>query len=196
METRVQYHTDGYGREARPAIDVKDRHTGADYTVPAFAGLYDAIGSADSNDLTEQAYELVQSDFWTAAYEKAADLGLGPIETEGRSGGWLVFTDGRDPQDPETFGCEHSPEDNARQDCPLVAGWLEGYRAMVEWADAYIADAPRKVRDLAQQLAMDAAGEGPAHRMFVTFRRDRTLREFRATGGGSYYAHGLTPDFA
>jgi hypothetical protein len=38
---------------------------------------------------------------------------------------------------------------------------------MVEWADAFIADAPRKVADLAQQYAMDEAGEPAALRMFA-----------------------------
>ncbi len=100
----------------------------------------------------------MQSDFWQAAEQIATERGLGEIVQEGRSGGWLVFTQYDPIEDPTDD--DKDPEVRAR--------WLTGYSAMVEWADAWIADAPRKVRNLAQSLAMDEAGEGAARRMFAT----------------------------
>lgn len=177
-DTIVAYHADRAAYEARPAINVKCHRAGRVFwptlpTTPHFPGASDAFDEAMGKHV-EVAYERVQSDFWMTAEQIAEQNGLGPIEQEGRSGGWLVFTDGRDPQDPETFcdgdGIDHADDDagTRRADhMPTVKDWLAAYRSMVEWAETWIADAPRKVRDLAQQYAMDAAGEAAALRMFA-----------------------------
>jgi hypothetical protein len=149
-ETTVQYHRDGYG-PGRPAICVKDRHAGDAYSCSA-SPLYAA-------DLIGVAYDRIVSDFWQAATEIAQQKGLGEIEQRGRSGGWLVFTE-CDPTDPAHW-----------KEAGEITEWLAGYRSMVEWADAWIADAPRKVAALAQQLAMDEAGEPAARRFFAFDRR-------------------------
>ena len=156
--TTVHYHADGYG-PARPAINVKC-HSGKDFVI----ALERLVGDA-AVVLGEIAYERVASDFWRAAQEMAEEkLGLGEITQEGRSGGWLVFTD----FDPRTHPTEVAESDDEQD--RTVEVWLAGYRVMTEWADAYIADAPRKVAALAQSLAMDALGERPAYRMFATER--------------------------
>lgn len=164
--TTVHYHADGYG-PARPAINVKDRHSGMDLiALERLVG--DAavvLGESVTDTLRNIAYERVASDFWRAAQEMAEEkLGLGEITQEGRSGGWLVFTD----FDPRTHPTEVAESDDEQD--RTVEVWLAGYRVMTEWADAYIADAPRKVAALAQSLAMDALGERPAYRMFATER--------------------------
>lgn len=162
METNVAYYRDDDGT-GRPAINVKVHAAGRDYWHPALECAY---GDLSDHVPTELAYERVQSDFWQAAQEIATQRGLGEITQEGRSGGWLVFTDGRDPQDVATL-CDPDEGHTDADSCEAVTEWLAAYRAMVEWADAFIADAPRKVRDLAQQLAMDEAGEDAARRMFA-----------------------------
>jgi hypothetical protein len=178
METNVHYHVeDGIGR---PAIDVKDHHSGMDFVFaverliggPASGLLGESVNAVYPSTLRDIAYERIVSDFWQAAEEIATQRGLGEITQEGRSGGWLVFTDGRDPR-MMSGGEWRDPEDADPDDAYVQiaieerAEWLAGYRSMVEWADAWIADAPRKVAALAQQYAMDEAGEPAARRMFA-----------------------------
>lgn len=155
MSTTVKYHRDGFA-EGRPAINVKC-YTSHQVMLPdGFQAAY-ANGTVHlddiAGDLIDAAAARVASDFWQAAEEMADQRGLGGIEQEGRSGGWLVFTDS-DPDD--------------EPDADKAAHWLAGYRAMTEWADAYIAAAPGKVSRLAQQYAMDEAGNSAARRMFPT----------------------------
>ncbi len=162
-DTEVHYHVeDGVGR---PAINVKD-HNGGD----AYRFALGRLIGADSLDdmlaprspmLDEIAYDRIVSDFWQAATEIAEQRGLGEITQEGRSGGWLVFTS-FDPQ-PHRIDPKHTSSESAAEG----REWLAGYRSMVEWADAWIADAPRKVAALAQQYAMDEAGEDAALRFFA-----------------------------
>ena len=147
--------TGRYNGPARPAINVKVHAAGLDFWPPTPGNIVDAVDRH-----VGAAYERVQSDFWQAAQEIATQRGLGEIAQEGRSGGWLVFLDYDPIEDPTDD--DKDPEVRAR--------WLTGYAAMTEWAEAFIADAPRKVRELAQSLAMDEAGERAALRMFATFR--------------------------
>lgn len=131
------YHADGYAA-ARPAVNVKVR-------VPGFRFRSDAVDAAlplaDAERIHQQAYDCVQSDFWDAARDGASKLGLGGIGQEGRSGGWLIFTEAPD--------LEYS----ARR-----VEWLDAYRRFVVWVTAELAAAPTKVAALAQSLAMDEAG--------------------------------------
>lgn len=152
-ETKVAYHVeDG---EGRPAINVKDHNGGEAYAIAIqrLVGpvLAERIGSDNERSPSSIAYDRITSDFWQTAEEIAMQRGLGEITQEGRSGGWLVFIDG-------PYILESGPTQRIE--------WLAGYRAMVEWAEAWIADAPRKVAALAQQLAMDEAGEPAARRMY------------------------------
>jgi hypothetical protein len=149
--TTVTYH------DGKPAINVKDRHSGMDFVI----ALERLVGSAsfvlgESVDcrypetLRDAAYERIVSDFWQAAEQIAQERGLGTIYQDGRSGGWLVID-----ADPT-----HGGEDDADPE------WLASYRALGEWADAYIADAPAKTASLAQAWKLDELGAGPARRMF------------------------------
>jgi hypothetical protein len=166
-ETTVSYHADEY-RVARPAINVKDYHSGMDFVAavekliggPASGLLGESQNAIYPADLRDEAYERIVSDFWQAAQEIATQRGLGEIEQEGRSGGWLVFTDGFDPEHYVDINAEDA---DVPEESPL-GEWLANYRAMTEWADAWIADGPRKVAALAQQIAMDELGIGPARR--------------------------------
>lgn len=154
-DTNVAYHAERAVWTERPAINVKVYAAGLDFWPPTFDNRVDA-----ADRCVAEAYDRVQSDFWQAASEIADQNGLGEITQEGRSGGWLVFTS------PGTLNALDPSEDN---ECPpeIVRETLAGYRSMVAWADAWIADAPRKVRDLAQQLAMDLAGQSAGERMFA-----------------------------
>ncbi len=166
MATVVSYHADGYAA-ARPAINVK---------VYGYAGLehgklYATLGDRRAEPLYEIAEEQVYGEFWADAASMAADLGLGPIEQEGRSGGWLVLTDGRDPQDPDTI--EYVRDDEYTLDDPSVGQeiavreWLAAYRQLADWCADQVREAPARVARLAQQLAMDEVGAEPARRMFA-----------------------------
>ena len=73
-----------------------------------------------------------------AAY--AAELGLGPIECEGRSGGWLAIVE-TDPQDM----------DNKAQ----RMAWLARYRDLRDWCEEKIADAPAATAALMLDMAAD-----------------------------------------
>lgn len=171
MTTAVAYHAE-HGQPARPAINVKLHVPGAAFwpdgrTFPEAGtpGEHDR----DYDALIEAAYARVQSDFWQTAAEIAEREGLGEIAQEGRSGGWLVFVDG----DPWHGPIMH-PLDGP--------SWLAAYRHMAEWVGRELAAIPARVAALAQQYAMDAAGEAAAWRMWATHRRERTLAEARASG--------------
>lgn len=153
-DTKVAYHVDDDG--PRPAINVKVRASG-------WAFHSDAVDTALGEDahVYAVAYALVRGSFWNDAEGKADALGLGPIAQRGRSGGWLVFTDGRDPQD-----CAEHPTYDDRPDldtgdpCDWMVDWLAAYRTMTEWARTRIASVPAEAARLAEELAQDIVGEG------------------------------------
>lgn len=165
-DTNVRYHVES-GSPGRPAINVKDHHAGDDYR-SALERLVGAAGADAIEAAGYEVYERVVSDFWQAAEEIATQRGLGEIVQGGRSGGWLVFADGRDPQ--YMTGGENRDSIDDGDDALTRAAeaerleWLAGYRAMVEWADAYIAAAPGRVAALAQSIAMDEKGAPAAAR--------------------------------
>lgn len=131
--TTVAYHAD-YGRGARPAINVKVRG----FDSATFDRLAASIGEQETENLFEAGWERMVEQFWMDAEVMADGLGLGPIESEGRSGGWLVFADGRDPQD---FGGK------ARID------WLRAYRQMVDWCAEQVRSAPAEQARIAEEIA-------------------------------------------
>lgn len=151
----VQYHSDGF-RDSRPAINVKhnvwlDRGEQAETIAKLTAELGErwiGDGSYQSGALSE-AIEDAQRDWWEQAAEAAKGYGLGPIEQEGRSGGWLVFTDGRDPEDMAAGieDDEHEPSESNPDGEPCewvdearteLSEWLAGYSKMVAWCKATI----------------------------------------------------------
>lgn len=140
--TTVAYHSD-YLRAGRPAVNVKVRarfHDDRDYR-----GVYERIEAnpmLDADALAEQAWDYIARRFWDDAAIQAESLGLGRIEQEGRSGGWLVLADGRDPSDM-------APDE--RRD------WLAAYSALVEWCDRQIAAAPIETARVLQAYAADVA---------------------------------------
>lgn len=110
-ETVVSYHRDGLYEKGRPAINVKVHAAGLDFWPDVFRRM-DGDPLFQERDFSEidRAQEIVFGRFWHDAEVMAEELGLGPIEQEGRSGGWLVFTDGRDPQtmdDDHVCRCGH-----------------------------------------------------------------------------------------
>lgn len=140
-DTHVAYHSD-YLRSARPAVNVKVRMLHADRD---YAALYDRIAgnpTLDADALAEAAWEYVCRRFWDDAAIEADRLGLGAIEQEGRSGGWLVLTDGRDPLD--MVGNERR-------------SWLARYRRLVEWCDRQTAAAGIETARVLRAYAADMA---------------------------------------
>lgn len=160
-DTIVSYHTDGFTRPHRPAVNVKvhgfDRAAferlalalGEDYDLGEHAPKADAYYQGAE----EQVYEA----FWMDAEAMAADLGLGPIEQEGRSGGWLVLTDGRDPQDGSMACVNHRYGVSERCVACLAIrkAWLTRYRKLREWCEAEVKAAPDRIA----ALALDQATE-------------------------------------
>lgn len=184
MDTIVSYHSDD--GPARPAINVKVRAPGVAFWPDNLLRPLDIDAAAN---IVGTAYERVQSAFWREAEAKADELGLGGITQEGRSGGWLVFTDGRDPRDmDDAADCGLGDFEGGK--CRVLHDgrreWLAAYREMREWAEAYIADAPRKVRELAQSLAMNGVGREPALRHFG-FLLDRGAGSTIVRADGSTY---------
>ncbi len=147
MTTAVTYHTDRYS-PARPAINVKCHVAGVNFWPEGWS--HAAPFSFDRGMLVELSYSRVVSTFWQNAQKLATQLELGHVEQEGRSGGWLVLADPRDPSDP----------------CEDYEAWLEGYSSLSAWCEVFIVAAPDRVAAAAQQLALDLLGEGPAYRMF------------------------------
>lgn len=143
----VNYH----GDTDRPGIKVRDPHPGISYSYP---DLEEALGEERTAEYTQAAYELVRSDFWAEAEQRALHAGLGNIEQGGRSGGWLLFE-----VDPRYLSADSGPLGRAE--------WLAGYAAMRDWAREWIADAPRKVRRTTEQIAMEEVGVGAARRFFA-----------------------------
>jgi hypothetical protein len=170
MTVSVAYHSDDY-RPARPAVNVKVHVPGADYwpdvfrSVPPIApdGL---IG--DYEPLVEEAHDRIRARFWQDAQGMADSLGLGPIEQEGRSGGWLVLVGAGDPA---LMDCPNAGEDHFCDPCDAFesqrADWLAAYRLLFTWCADQVREAPARVAALAQQLAMDEIGVEPARRMFA-----------------------------
>jgi hypothetical protein len=153
--TNVAYHTDGFSRPHRPAINVKCYGTDR----IAFDRLASSIGERKAEELTQAAWEQLAEEFWTLAEEESDSLGLGPIESEGRSGGWLVFTDGRDPEDG--LPCVNHRYDGWNDRCVACVArqraWLRRYRTMQTWVADYIADVPAECARIAAEIATDMA---------------------------------------
>ena len=147
----VAYHSE-YGGAARPAVCVKLHVAGGDFWPDAFAALPDGQrdGLLTPDAYVSAAYDRVQSDFWQAAERVAQENGFAEIGQEGRSGGWLAIHS--DPEDTDDDHQRHL--------------WLAGYAALSAWVESELAAIPARVARLAQGMAMDAAGEEPARRMF------------------------------
>jgi hypothetical protein len=171
-ETTVQYHSEGFGRGARPAINVKWHGVYDVAQSAAVKALADELGeqwvTADGapDSALDLAVQMASEEWWETAADAALRLGLGAIETEGRSGGWLVFTDGRDPQEmqPYNAGLVDDPNDldllhcdycsvietaadlpsdwngetGNHEACEERVAWLAAYRTMVQWCEATI----------------------------------------------------------
>jgi hypothetical protein len=185
-ETEVAYH---YDRSARPAINVKvyarfdsDVRRRLEAALDPSESTIDTRSKRmvkdaaekfglDVDTLYEQSFEDLQQQWWDEAEQKAKTLGLGPIEAEGRSGGWLVFTDGRDPQNmlrgeieqgiverfPTEFELGIAESDGnvgMTYDDDDRRAWLTGYRAMVEWCAQSIRDYSADLDRAAVQLAL------------------------------------------
>jgi hypothetical protein len=163
-ETVVTFHDD------RPAINVKLHLAGLEFWPESFARLpfsnwppntdIQPVGKTTAGDIVDAAYNIVQQDFWHDAQARATELGLGEIEQGGRSGGWLELPGlvGRLP-------CpEHQPMGTI---CDDEIEALAGYASLREWAYDFLHTAPIRVRDLAEQIAMDELGQRPAQRMFA-----------------------------
>lgn len=131
--TEVAYHSE-YSGDARPAIRVKVY----DFDRETFDRLTRSMGEARAEQLFEYAQYAVASAWWDEAAAMADALGLGGIEQEGRSGGWLVFTDGRDPLD---MGGK------VRRD------WLAAYREMAEWCRTSLEQIPAEIAQAAVDMA-------------------------------------------
>jgi hypothetical protein len=138
----VAYHSD-YLRPGRPAINVKVRPFHFD---AAYSAAHDAlaanpmVGEEGANFLGECAYEALAEEFWRDAAAYAEELGLGAIEQEGRSGGWLVIAD-TDPRDMDN---------NAQR-----SAWLARYRDLRAWCEEQIAGAPAATAALMLDMAAD-----------------------------------------
>jgi hypothetical protein len=137
----VAYHADGYG-PARPAVNVKV------HGWSLAAKLYTILDNDDAERLYRLAEERVYSDFWQAAEENATQRGLGAITQEGRSGGWLVFTEGPSSEAMTAPGASKR----------LIREWVEQYAAFAAWCAAEVAAAPERAARLAQDMAMDEVG--------------------------------------
>lgn len=126
-ETNVAYHRDGFGR-GRPAINVK--MYARVWDLPKVLELDARVGTEHTEELLQAAEETLYPRWWDEAAAKAEEYNLGPITQEGRSGGWLVFTDGTDPQ---------AMGGNDRKD------WLAAYRLMDEWCDTEVDAMPARL---------------------------------------------------
>lgn len=203
-QTEVAYHGDGF-RPARPAINVKHYGPFADGAgrdliekLEAEFGRQWVEGRGGYDGALAAATEDASRQWWEDAAEAAKGYGLGEIEQEGRSGGWLVFADGRDPQDmapvDECATCG-DPEDTALHDehCTFGAGhehhafvalenterreWLAGYRKMVEWCRATI-----------------NGGEVPAHRDTQPYTAEELAADPDVANVGPYHSDGIDAD--
>lgn len=159
--TEVTYHSD-YGRPGRPAINVKVHGGGPMRSSAVDDGLPD-----QADELHEQAWEVVAERFWDEATAEAEHLGLGAIEQEGRSGGWLVIPD-ITPGHPDY---EATP--NERR------AWLRRYDALRRWCADYVSRADGMTRELSQDMAIERVSRSAVRRMFG---REYTLGEARVRG--------------
>lgn len=84
----IEFHSEGYGRRNRPAVNVKVYHFQTDWKV---ADTFHC-----SEEIAQQAlnfsFESAQSRFWEDAQDRAEEIwGRGvKVYSEGRSGGWLI----------------------------------------------------------------------------------------------------------
>lgn len=152
----VTYHRDN-GR-AHPAINVKVHAVTRSPEVDA------AFPPSVADDIHEAVWEIAVERFWADAEDRAAELHLGRIWSEGRSGGWLAFE--YDPQDHLYADVENDPDAMADEagDEGEVARWLAGYAEMREWCEQYIAAVPADLRAMAHDAGMNLAGEPAAQR--------------------------------
>ena len=76
--TEITFHSDGCGRQAHMAINVKTHHM----------NFADVSGATEQQ--RESAWEFMIADWWEEATEIAKEHGYSAVFSEGRSGGWLV----------------------------------------------------------------------------------------------------------
>ena len=78
----VEFHSDGFGRESHPAINVKYRGR--------YPQCPDDIPEKDFERITEYAWTDCAERFWEDAKDLARERGYAGVYSEGRQGGWLV----------------------------------------------------------------------------------------------------------
>jgi hypothetical protein len=179
-ETTVAYHSDG-PRAARPAVNVKVHG----FDRAAFDALSAALDEPElgqyqnrAERLYQMAEEVTFEIFWSGAEAEAARRGLGPIEQEGRSGGWLVLTDGRDPQDESTFdvGGLDPDDDDIVEQRGAATEWLAAYRELAAWCAERVQAAPGEIARGARSMAIDEVAAGSVTlRSWLAFGKDGTL---------------------
>ena len=90
-KSQIQFHSDGFGRPAHPAVNVKCRHWPRASDIASRLSCTE--GQADK--ASQFAYESACENFWEQIQD-TAEYYLGKsvkVYSEGRSSGWLVIHD-------------------------------------------------------------------------------------------------------
>lgn len=153
-ETQVSYHRDNPFAMARPAVNVKVNFGRMDLEYDEIAHALDEYPESGVAHRTNRLYEIAQEQvfeaFWIEAATKADELGLGEIEQEGHSGGWLVLAEGRDL----SVSYDRKASIAERSD------WLAAYRQLAAWCAERVAAAPAEIAKLARELAIEEVENG------------------------------------
>lgn len=91
----VEFHSDGYGQTAHPAVNVKVRNFGNNKGVSECGAVMAAFkcSEAVAEKACEFAFDSACRAFWDGAQDVADEAfgkGVAKVYQEGRSGGWLV----------------------------------------------------------------------------------------------------------
>jgi hypothetical protein len=89
---RFETHRRGYGYASNIAVNVKVYELAKPWSEEA-RKAFNALPEKLQDQAVDLAWEDAQRDWWEEARDKARELGLGTVSSEGRSGGWLVLDD-------------------------------------------------------------------------------------------------------
>lgn len=130
-------HRVGYGYTRLVAVDVKYRGSyNAKLSDEYVRKLYIVTHHPDGHieeTLREWAEDDTRENWWEWAKDRAQELGLGPVHSEGRSGGWLVFdywpVSGIETMCEATqdrcVHCDKEEEEHVNEQCLFASTYLE-----------------------------------------------------------------------
>lgn len=156
-ETTIRYHADNM-EPARPAIDVKLHGVTRVKLEQTRDLLTNALGEDVTDELFQIAEDRVYGQFWNEDLPRMAQVLGFEIEQAGRSGGWVVITNGDPLNDPDATN-------------KVQKDWVSRYSQLRDFCDRETSEALNRMAETAREIALTVKG-----RSTVTIRAIEAFR--------------------